>query len=158
MSSVKASRAANELFDALLSVPSIGAIASSALWTGIVVVIIIALIAAFVYRDSDELLSRTLRVIFWGLLFTSAVMLLRERRLDAIMEERHEEKGQAEVFSDISGAGEPSADYLLTRAGTDSSQSAKPIITVDQLAAVAARRGLVLATPVGAQQAPYVHV
>jgi hypothetical protein len=142
MSSVKASRAANELFDTLLSVPSISAIASSAVWTGVIVVIIIALIAAFVYRDSDDLLSRTMRVIFWGTLFAGAIMMLRERKLSSIVAENHVDKNTDEMFNEVNGPKDGASEVLLTRANTNMSQSNTPIVTDEQLAAVAARRGL----------------
>lgn len=143
MSSVKVSRAANELFDTLLSVPSISAIASSAVWTGVIVVIIIALIAAFVYRDSDDLLSRTMRVIFWGTLFAGVVMMLRERKLSSIVAKNHTDKQQDELMTEVNNMPKDGAsEVLLTRANTNMSQSNTPIVTDEQLAAVAARRGL----------------
>lgn len=144
MASVKTSRAVNELFDTFLGVPAIASMAGSALWTGIVVVIIIALIAAFVYRDSDGLLSKTLRVIFWGLLFSSAVLFLRDRKMRSDIASSHENADTRELFDGISSRDYAVQQPLMTRAGTDSSQSSRPLVSDSELAAVAARRGFAL--------------
>lgn len=103
--SVKTSRAVNEMFDALLSVPLLSRIASNSFYTGFVVVIIIVLLAAFVYRDSDSLFTKSLRLIFWGAVFTSMILALRERKLASIVDERHETAGTRELFSPESDGG-----------------------------------------------------
>lgn len=182
MSSVKSGRAVNELLDTLLGVPFLSRIATSAFYTGVVVVIIIVLLAAFVFRDSESLLQKSIRLIFWGFIFTTALLMLRERKLGAIMREMNETAGTKELFAQnaqgihsntegnvdvgivndqIVGSGIPqmnavdamnapfamtSADSsqrepLLTRAGTSTSDSNRPLISDAQLAAVANRRG-----------------
>lgn len=186
MSSVKSGRAVNELLDTLLGVPLLSRIAKSALYTGMVVVIIIVLLAAFVYRDSESLLQKSIRLIFWGFIFTSALLMLRERKMGAIMREMNETAGTKELFTQnaqgirsdtegtvdvgivsdqiigsgipqmnavdamnapfitngaVPGDGGSQREPLLTRAGTSSCDSNRPLISDAQLAAVANRRG-----------------
>lgn len=144
MGSIKTSRAVNELFDTFLSVPMIARISASALYTGIVVVIVIVLIAAFVYRDSDDLVQKSIRIAFWGAIFTGMLLALRDRRMRGIIAEEYESDSTKELFTGPGSTTLVDESPLLTRANTYASQSSSPLITNEQLAAVAQRRGFVL--------------
>ncbi len=142
--SVKTSQAVNQLFDTFLGIPFVSTVVTGPVYSAVVIVLIIVLIALFVFRESDGLFSGGLRVFIWGVLATSVVFMLRERSISNAIEKSAEREGVADVFGSSAVSAVNSGDVILTRAGTTVNDANKPTVTNEQLAAVAASRGLTL--------------
>lgn len=111
--SVKSTRMVNELTDILLGSPVVSGVVASGFYTAIVIVIIITLLASFVYRDSEDKFRKALRLLFWATVFTSAVFMLRDRYVSNAAASTRVDVATTEMFSP-SGArtGGPTGSYM----------------------------------------------
>lgn len=99
--SIKVSPTIENLSNILLGLPLVGTATSNSYYLAFAIVVIIVLIASFVYGDSSW--SSIARMLIWGYIATTALLLLRDTAEAANTRERGREKLAEEIFMSAPG-------------------------------------------------------
>ena len=142
--SIKTSAAIRDVSDSLLALPLINNITSNSFYLAFAIIIVIVLIASFVFNDSNDWWTRCLRLAFWGYLAVLPLLMLKDRADVIASKNTSEERLMADLFRDRPGQQVPDG-FVTTRANTLPGHSVNPYVSRTQLADMVEARARQLA-------------
>lgn len=98
MTTINTRKLSTDGVDALMQLPFVEKITSNSFYMAIVIVLIITLMASFIFYESDDLFYRCVRLFFWGFISVSCLMLLKDSAEDYRIRQMQKDELTSEVF------------------------------------------------------------